>query len=54
MEKEKKIVFLVIMDTHFILYRSDFAENARMEKYLMKSMNALVVMRIAKLVHWKI
>ena len=54
MEMKNKIVFLVIMDIHFILYRLDFVENAKMEKYLMKSMNALVVMRIAKLVHWKI
>ena len=54
MEKEEKIACLVIMDIHFILYRLALAENAKMEKYLMKSMNVLAVIRTAKIVNWKI
>ena len=54
MSKEKKIVCLVIMDIHFILYRLVLVKNAKMDKYLTKSLNVLVAMRTAKLANWKI
>ena len=49
--KKKMIVLLVMMDILYFQYLWALVENAKKEKFLMKYMNVLLVMKTVKLVN---